>query len=367
LSLKPEVHKFSSCADFVAEFKLGEGDLIITNSYIYEPLFGALGVKADIVFQENYGSGEPSDEMAEAIYRDIKGRPRRIIAIGGGTVIDVSKLFALKKVAPVLDLFDKKTEIVKDKQLIIVPTTCGTGSEVTNLSILELKSRHTKMGLASDALYADYAVLIPELLEGLPFQVFATSSIDALIHAVESSVSPKATAYTKIFGYKAIEMIVKGYQKIAASGPDARKALLEDFLVASNYAGIAFGNAGCGAVHAMSYPLGAKFHIPHGEANYALFTGVFKNYLEISKEGRIAEVDALLSDLLGCGTDDAFDELEKLLSTIITKKRLSQYGVTRETLEEFTDVVMKSQGRLMGNNFATLDASRVLKIYGELL
>ena len=116
-------------------------------------------------------------------------------------------------------------------------------------------------------MYAESAVLIPELLEGLPFGVFATSSIDALVHAVESSLSPKATAYTKLFGYKAIEMIIKGYQKVVKEGKEVLPGLMSDFLIASNYAGIAFGTAGCAAVHATSYPLGGKYHVAHGESN----------------------------------------------------------------------------------------------------
>lgn len=82
--------------------------------------------------------------MAEAIYKDIKGEHKRIIAIGGGTVIDISKLFALKYVSPILDLYDGKLPIEKDKELVLVPTTCGTGSEVTNIAILALNSRGTK-------------------------------------------------------------------------------------------------------------------------------------------------------------------------------------------------------------------------------
>lgn len=109
--------------------------------------------------------------MVEAIYKDIKDISyKRVIAIGGGSVLDVSKLFVLKTISPVVDLFEHKLEFIKEKELILIPTTCGTGSEVTNISILELKAKHTKMGLAVDELYADYAVMIPELLEDLPFQ-----------------------------------------------------------------------------------------------------------------------------------------------------------------------------------------------------
>jgi len=146
--------------------------------------------------------------MVEAIYNDIKGTYKRIIAIGGGTIIDIAKIFALKNVLPILDLYDGKIPPIKEKELILIPTTCGTGSEVTNISILSLISRGTKRGLAVDEMYADSAVLIPELMNSLPFPIFATSSIDALIHAIESSLSPKANESTRLFGYRAIEMIL---------------------------------------------------------------------------------------------------------------------------------------------------------------
>ncbi|MCD8397496.1 MAG: 4-hydroxybutyrate dehydrogenase [Lachnospiraceae bacterium] len=364
--VKPEIYRYESARAFAKEFQLGEDDLVITNEYIYQPFFGALDLKCEVIYQEKYGAGEPSDDMAEAIYKDIKGSPKRVIAIGGGTVIDISKLFSLKNVSPILDLYDGKMEIVKNKELILVPTTCGTGSEVTNIAILSLNSRGTKKGLATDEMYADKAVLIPELLKGLPFRFFATSSIDALIHAIESSLSPKGNGYTRMFGYRAIEMILKGYQKIREDGPEARLPLLEDFLIASNYAGIAFGNAGCAAVHALSYPLGATYHVAHGEANYAMFTGVMKNYMEIKTDGEIAKLNAFIADILGCETGEVFEELEKLLNVLIPKKALREYGVTEQDLIDFTDSVMENQGRLMANNFVELDKARVYKIYKEL-
>lgn len=366
LSIKPTIYKFKTAEEFAAEFKIGVGDLVITNEYIYQPFFGKLNLGCDVLYQEKYGAGEPSDDMAEAMYKDIKGDHKRVIAIGGGTVIDISKLFALKTVSPILDLYDGKTEIVKDKELVLVPTTCGTGSEVTNIAILALNSRGTKKGLAVDEMYADSAVLVPELLNGLPFRFFATSSIDALIHAVESSLSPKGNEMTRMFGYKAIDMILHGYKKIAADGPEARMPLLEDFLMASLYAGIAFGNAGCAAVHAMSYPLGAIFHVAHGESNYAMFTGVMKNYMEIRQDGEIERLNQFIADILGCKVEDVYEELEKLLNNLIQKKALHEYGMSREQIEEFADSVIANQGRLMANNFVELDRDRLIKIYTEL-
>lgn len=366
LMIKPSIYKYATAKEFAEDFKIGEGDLVITNEYIYNPYFGALGLKCDVIFQEKYGAGEPSDEMAEAIYRDIKGEHKRIIAIGGGTVIDISKLFSLKYVSPILDLYDGVKPVVKDKELVLVPTTCGTGSEVTNISILALISRGTKKGLANDVMYADQAVLVPELLGGLPFRFFATSSIDALIHAVESSLSPKGNEMTRLFGYKAIEMILAGYKKIAQDGPDARIPLLEDFLVASTYAGVAFGNAGCAAVHALSYPLGGTYHVAHGESNYAMFTGVMNNYMEIKQDGEIAKLNAFIAGILGCEVCDVYTELEKLLNHLIPKKALHEYGMTEADIVGFTDSVLENQGRLLANNFVPLDRDRILKIYKEL-
>ena len=324
LMIKPTIYKYDTCKKFAEEFHIEKGDLVITNEYIYEPFFGKLNLECDVIYQEKYGAGEPSDDMAEAIYKDIKGEHKRIIAIGGGTVIDISKLFALKYVSPILDLYDGKLPIEKDKELVLVPTTCGTGSEVTNIAILALNSRGTKKGLAVDEMYGDSAVLIPELLTGLPFRFFATSSIDALVHAVESSLSPKGNEYTRMFGYKAIDMILHGYMEIRDKGPDARIPLLDRFLVASNYAGIAFGNAGCAAVHALSYPLGATYHVAHGESNYAMFTGVMKNYMEIKQDGEIAKLNSFIADILGCDVENVYESLENLLNILIPKKALHE-------------------------------------------
>lgn len=364
--VKPKILSCATAKEFAREYQIGEGDLIITNQYIYEPYFGELDLKADVIYQEKYGAGEPSDDMAEAMYRELKGEHKRIIAIGGGTILDISKIFSLKYISPILDLYDGKLPIEKNKELILVPTTCGTGSEVTNIAILALNSRGTKKGLAVDEMYADSAVLIPELLNGLPFGVFATSSIDALIHAIESSLSPKANAYTKLFGYQAIETILNGYKVIREKGKEARMELLEDFLIASNYAGIAFGNAGCAAVHALSYPLGATYHVAHGESNYAMFTGVMKNYMEIKKDGEIARLNSFIAEILECDVENVYEELENLLNILIPKKALHEYGVKEEELMEFTESVLLNQGRLMANNFVELDKERVYKIYKEL-
>jgi len=368
LILNTQLYKFQTCKEFVQDFKLNEKDLVLTNEYIFEPYFKNLNVNVKTIFQEKFGAGEPTDVMVDAIIKEAsKYDYRRIFAIGGGTIIDIAKVLSVSNGESVDELYENSASLTKHHELIIIPTTCGTGSEVTNISIINRTKLGVKMGLTSPLLFAEKAVLIPELLKSLPFKVFATSSIDALVHSVESSLSPKATDYSKLFGYKAIEMIITSYQKLVKEGKENLPELMDTFLTASNFAGIAFGTAGCAAVHALSYPLGGKYHVPHGESNYAVFTGVLKNYMEIKTDGEIAVMNKFLAKLLNCDTKNVYDELENLLNSVLTKKPLHEYGVTEKDIEEFTDSVMKTQGRLMANNFVPLERERVLKIYKELL
>lgn len=368
LAVKPQIHKFDKFRDFADFFAIGPGDLVLTNEFLYTPFMKELELRADFIFQEKYGLGEPSDEMIDAIIKDMGEKEyRRIVAVGGGTVIDIAKLLVVENAKHAVDLFERRIPLVKARELIIVPTTCGTGSEVTNISIAEIKSRHTKMGLAADELYADHAVLIPQLVEGLPYQFFVTSSIDALIHALESLVSPKSNAFTELFSSKAIELILKGYLSINAKSPADRTEILEDFVIASNWAGIAFANTGVGAVHALSYPLGGNYHVPHGEANYQFFIEVFKVYNRKNPGGKIKEVNKLLAGILEIdATANIYDELAAVLDQLLVRKPLREYGMKAEEIESFADSVVTGQQRLLVNNYVSLTRDEIRDIFKAL-
>lgn len=365
--LKTTVHSFDHFGEFAKAFELGANDLVITQSFLYEPFMKALNLPCVFIMQEKYGMGEPSDEMMNAMLHDLKGKEyNRVIAIGGGTVIDISKLFVLKDLENVVDAFERKLPLIKSKELIILPTTCGTGSEVTNISIAEIKSKHTKMGLADDAIVADHAVLIPELIAGLPMRFFAASAIDALIHAVEAYVSPKSNEYTRMFSKEAIVMIMNVFSAIAARGADERLKYLREMAVASNMAGVAFGNAGVGAVHALSYPLGGNYHVPHGESNYQFFTEVFKKYFAKNPKGLIQEVNGILADSMGCSVRDVYEELDNLLGALMEKKPLRAYGMKEEEVRGFAENVLVTQQRLLQNNYVPLSVDEIEEIYRNL-
>lgn len=368
LSIVPQIHSFKTFEEFCREFSISEGDLILTNEYIYKPVMKEQNLKCSYIFQEQYGSGEPTDVMVDAILSQVnKIGPKRIIAVGGGTIIDIAKILALKDAVNVDELFDKDS-LEKERELIIIPTTCGTGSEVTNISVVNRTRKGTKMGLTSPSMFADYAVLIPEFLNTLPYYVFATSSIDALIHAVESYLSPNHTDYTRMYSVKAIEAILSGYCRVAQNGPDARFEDNERFLKASNYAGIAFGNSGCGAVHAMSYALGGKYHVPHGESNYQFFTDVLKKYQSKKPDGAIKDIgELILNTIKRCGFDsnesDGIAALEKLLSKILPKKRMRDFGAVESDVAEFAKSTVENQQRLLKNNYVFLSQDEIEEIY----
>ena len=273
----PSVTEYKEFAGYAKAAGLGADDLVVTNRYIYEPGISRLGLGCQTVFQEEYGGGEPTDEMVDAILEELRDKSYgRIIAVGGGTVIDIAKVLAVAGRTDTVDtLYERMQELRKEHPLVIVPTTCGTGSEVTNISIINRTRKGVKMGLVSEAMYADEAVLVPGLLQSLPYSVFATSSIDAMIHAVESYLSPNACALSEVFSVQALTLILPCWKAAAdGCGKDAWKQYAAEFLRASNYAGIAFGHAGCAAVHALSYPLGGAHHVPHGESNQVMFAPV---------------------------------------------------------------------------------------------
>lgn len=362
-SLATNIKSAETFQEFADETELKETDLILTNEFIYDPFIKPCRVKCQVLFQEKYGAGEPNDEMIDAIRKDIPENTKRVIAVGGGTVIDIAKVLTFTGDWKTEDIFMGRLTPEKTRGLIVVPTTCGTGSEVTNVTICELRQMKTKKGLALDSMYADLAVLIPEMVHTLPYKFFATSSIDAMIHAVESYVSPKAIPHSEAFSEKAIRMIVGGYQYVKENGRDSWTDKAENFLAASNLAGIAFGYAGCAAVHALSYPLGGTYHIPHGEANQLMFAAVFKKYKEKKAVGKINQLEAIFAEVLKVEPEKALEALYELMEVILERKALREYGIKEEELPVFTDSVIEGQQRLLKNNYVALTRDDMLDIY----
>jgi 4-hydroxybutyrate dehydrogenase len=366
--LQPAIHKFEKFAEFVEEFAVNDRDIIVVNNSIFAQFIKELDLQSIFISPKKYGDGEPSDEIIDKVLAEAKKHQfDRVIAIGGGAVMDIAKFLVLENVGDTLDVFERKIEFKKIKELIAIPTTCGTGSEVTAYSVAEIKSKGTKMGIGIDEFLPDHAVLIPELLKNMPYKFFAFSTLDALVHAAESFVAPGANPYTELFAEKAIALILKGYQAISEKGQGYYSEIIEDFLIASNYAGIAFGNTGVGAVHALSYPLGGIYHVAHGECNYEFFTPVFKAYTQLAPQGKIKAFNELVASALGLHKEaDIYAELDKLLNCIWQKQKLQTFGMQQDEVLGFTESVIEKQQRLLANNYTALSKEVILDIYKNL-
>lgn len=368
--IAPTIYKFSNFGEFAQDFAVDERDLVLTNEFIYTPFMKQYQLKCNYVFQEKFGPGEPSEEMIEEIYSSIPyDSYDRVIAIGGGAIMDLCKLLGLKRPASVHDLFFGKAPIIHEKEVIAIPTTCGTGSEVTNVSVAIVhdgSDELTKLDLISDDIIPTTVCLIPDLLKTLPYKPFVSSAIHALIRATEAFLSQGSKTMTSdMFAIKAIEMILAGFHRIAKDGPEARLDYLDEFLTASSYAGVASLKAGCGMVLGMSFPLSATYHVPHGEANYALFGKILEIYDEYNPTGELSKFKDYIARELECSKEDAISTLNTVLEKVLPAKPLHEYGFKEEDIASFPLSVMKNQQRLITNSYCPMNKNVMMRVYQE--
>ena len=359
--IAPTIYKCADFGMFAEEFKLNERDCVLTNEFIYKPFMEKYNLPCNFVFQEKFGAGEPSEAMIQTMYDAIPyDSYDRVIAIGGGAIMDLCKLLGCKRPSSVHELYFKREPVVHEKEVIAIPTTCGTGSEVTNISVAIVKDEkdgvltggETKLGLVSDDIIPNKVCLVPDMLKTLPYKPFASSAIDALIHATESFLSPhRKTITSEMYSVKAMEMILEGFRRIAENGPDARLDYLDQFVTASLFAGIAFLKAGCGTVHAMSFPLGGTYHVPHGESNYALFGKIMEIYNEKNPDGEIMKFKEKVAAITGCEVENAIPYLNELLEKVLHLKPLREYGFTETDIVEMPKSVEANQQRLLTNSY----------------
>ena len=200
-----------------------------------------------------------------------KGNYTLVVGIGGGSALDMAKLAAVfsgnpGEIKDYLNLSGNRKLQQKGLPKILIPTTSGTGAEVTNISVLALE--HTKDVIMHDYLLADIAIVDPELTMTVPSRVTAATGADALTHAIEAFISVNANQYSDGHALQAIRLIGGSLKRAVDNGGD--KQARTDMAYGSYLAGLSFFNAGVGAIHALAYPLGGQFHLAHGESNAVL-------------------------------------------------------------------------------------------------
>ncbi|MEW6113570.1 MAG: iron-containing alcohol dehydrogenase [Thermodesulfobacteriota bacterium] len=314
---------------------------------------------------------DPSYEIAaKAANQTRDARADLIVGIGGGSPLDIAKVAAVlaTNTEPVEALFGIDTIPKPGIPVMLIPTTAGTGSEVTPIAILSDYQEKLKKGIVSPYLFPRVALLDAELTLGIPAAVTAATGMDALIHAVEAYTSRNATGITDMLALEAMDLIASNIRTAYANGTNlaARAAMLEGSLLA----GMAFANAGVTAVHAFAYPIGAEFHIPHGLANSIMLTAV----MEFNMLGNL-EKFADIADIMGEDTEGmslrdaamcAVDSLRTLADDLRLSSRLSDFGVAEKHIPELAQGVMKVT-RLLANNPREMTLSDAEAIYRSVL
>lgn len=308
--------------------------------------------------------------VADCVQTARNSEARMLIGLGGGSPMDITKTSAvmLTNRGPIGAYFGINLVPKPGLPTILIPTTAGTGSEVTPIAILSDEGEKLKKGIVSPYLYPAISILDAELTLGLPPQVTAATGIDALIHAIEAYTSVNATAITDMYCIKAIELLYGNIRTAYAKGDNlaARTAMMEGAMLA----GIAFANAGVTAVHAFAYPIGAEFHIPHGIANSLMLPHVIRfNALgNVAKFASLAgpfEISVQGMDKLAI-VDKVIAAIDRLAEDVRLPNRLAGFGVKEEHIPMLADGVMKVT-RLLANNPRTLTLEDAKRIYRAAL
>ena len=330
-----------------------------------EESFKAAKIKYDIF--DKVESDPRYEIVADCVKMAENARAQMLVGIGGGSPMDITKTAAimLTNKGPIGAYFGINLIPKPGLPTILIPTTAGTGSEVTPIAILSDEGEKLKKGIVSPYLFPAIGILDPELTVGLPPQVTAATGMDALIHAIEAYTSINASTITDMYCIKAIELLYKNIRIAFAKGDnlDARTAMMEGALLA----GIAFANAGVTAVHAFAYPIGAEFHIPHGIANTLMLPHVIRfNVLgNLEKFAQLAKPFGLPTEGLDnlAIVDKVVAAIDRLADDIRVPRHLADFGVKEKDIPMLADGVMKVT-RLLANNPRTLtleDAKRIYK------
>ena len=291
-----------------------------------------------------------------------------LIGLGGGSALDIAKVAAV--MMSNRGLIDQYFGIDNIPQrgikTILIPTTAGTGSEVTPIAVLSDKKEKLKKGIVSPYLYCDTAIVDPELTASLPPHITAYTGIDALTHAIEAYTNKQANPFTDTLALQAIKLIGENLPKAVCNGEnlDARY----NMSLASLYAGMCLGPVNTAAVHALAYPLGGTFDIPHGMANSLLLPYVME-FNKISNLQKFANIALALSQKI-----DHLSPLEAAGKAVLAVKQLCddigivshirELEIKEQAIDEMAEAAMKVT-RLLNNNPRKVTLQDVRDIYSK--
>lgn len=314
---------------------------------------------------------EPTLENIEQVFEATASKNYDVlIGIGGGSVLDTTKILSVLKTndASVEQLLG--TDLVANAGVptILIPTTSGTGAEVTPNAIVTLPDQELKVGIVSKYLLPTLVILDPVLTVKLPKPITAATGMDAFTHSLESFISTKANPISDMFALESIRLISSSIVEAYQNG-DSIEAR-EKMLVGSMYGGMALTSAGTAAVHALAYPLGGKYKIPHGVANSMLLPHVMKYNMDA-----ITDRLALVAEPMGITAqglsnselaEKVVEKITEWTNVLEIPQDLKNYGVKEEELPEIS-VSASQVTRLLNNNPKKLSLADIEAIYRQLL
>ncbi len=307
----------------------------------------------------------PEHIVLEATERARRAEAEVVLGLGGGSSMDVAKLIAalLPTDQPLKDMYGIGKITGRRLPLIQVPTTAGTGSEVTAVSIVTT-GETTKMGVVSPQLYADLAILDAELTIGLPSAITAATGIDAMVHAIEAyTTAHLKNPVSDMLAVKALELLSRHLLRACKDGTDreAREAML----VGAMFAGQAFANAPVAAVHALAYPVGGIFHVAHGLSNSLVLPHVLRFNAPAASVLYAEIADVMVPGVTGSAeakTHALISALEGIAQATGIPRTLREVGVKDSDLARMAADAML-QTRLLGNNPRPVTEADALAIY----
>jgi len=315
-------------------------------------------------------SGEPdADTVAEALSEHRRQPTDVVIGIGGGSALDAAKAVAAlagDAAATVAALAAGGAPMCRAVGLACVPTTAGTGSEVTDVAVIMAPDHSSKYVIKGPCLMPDVAVLDGGLMKGLPPAITAATGIDALTHAIEAYVCRAANPLSSALAFWAVQTIAVSLPVAVGNGADGPAR--GDMALAAYKAGLAFSNAGLGLVHAMSHAIGARYHIPHGVANGLLLTEVMR-FNRLVCEAHYAE----LAVALGVATERlnqrqralaAIDAVACLIGDIGLDRAVADYPVRAEDYPALAQLALADS--CCASNPRQVSADDIVRIYGAI-
>lgn len=313
--------------------------------------------------------GNPSTETVEKATEAYKNSGADfIVAFGGGSPLDVAKAVAVLATygGKITDYEGGGKVPGPVVPMIAIPTTAGTGSEVTAFSVITDHSRNYKLTVVSNYLLPAYAILDPELITSVPAGTAAACGVDAMVHALEAYISLAASPFSDMFALKALGLIGKSIRAYVANRKNERAA--EGMLLGSLFAGIAFSHARLGDVHAMSHPVSAYFNVAHGIAN-AILLPTIVTFNELSDQGKYYDIYQSIAkcpvEKTVFSSDMLATELRTLNAELGIPSGLREVGVKEEFIEAMADDAMKS-GNIAVNPRSTTKAD-VIDLYKKAL